>query len=116
MKTLSSKTVSLSPTPNKNFSTNDIIRLAGTFHAMHAIAAQITPICPETKATGFLSNSVYDGINIIEADTFRMHNFQTYTGMKFVLVSDVAHSNTNQEEILKKIYEIYTDYVSKNPF
>jgi len=40
--------------------------------------------------------------------------FQTPTGSKFLLFTEPAHSNT--DVILRKCYELYSDYVMKNPF
>jgi hypothetical protein len=50
----------------------------------------------------------------LEAETFKLHCFQTLTGIKFLLITDPSHSQADQH--LRKIYEIYADYVMKNPF
>jgi hypothetical protein len=39
---------------------------------------------------------------------------QTRTGVKFIVVIDKQQQKV--PELLKKIYELYTDYVLKNPF
>ena len=41
---------------------------------------------------------------------------QTNTAIKFVLVSRGSDKIAEQNSILEKIYEIYSDYVGKNPF
>lgn len=53
---------------NNELSQNDYLVLAGTFHGIHAIAARISP-------TGQSS-----GIEVIEAESFRMVCLQSPTG------------------------------------
>ncbi|KAJ1979944.1 hypothetical protein H4R35_000880 [Dimargaris xerosporica] len=77
-------------------SSNDYLILAGTFHSIHAITSRISP-------TGHS-----DGLEVLEAETFTLHCFQTVT------VTDPAHHNVEQG--LKRIYDLYSDYVMKNPF
>jgi len=97
------------------FSTNDTIRQASTVHSMHAISYQITPNCSETKQhSSFLGGTIMEGINEILTDTFRLQCYQSFTGVKFVLVSDPT--NKDQDHCLKLVYEAYADHVSKNPF
>ncbi|KAI9013305.1 hypothetical protein HDU85_000668 [Gaertneriomyces sp. JEL0708] len=81
---------------------NEYLVLAGTFHGIHAIASRISPV-PGSS-----------GIELLEADTFKMYCFQTLTGVKFLVVTDPTHPNA--EAVTKKFYEIYADFVMKNPF
>ena len=37
-----------------------------------------------------------------------------HTGVKFIVVAD--HKHAKVEELLKRIYELYSDYVLRNPF
>lgn len=53
---------------NNGLSQNDYLVLAGTFHGIHAIAARISP-------TGQSS-----GIEVIEAESFKMVCLQSPTG------------------------------------
>ncbi|CRL00702.1 CLUMA_CG013959, isoform A [Clunio marinus] len=82
--------------------TNEKIFLASMFYPLFAIASQLSP---EPKSSG---------IEILEADTFRLHCFQTLTGVKFMVVAEPIQ--TGLEVLLKKIYELYSDYALKNPF
>lgn len=82
--------------------TNEKIFLASMFYPLFAIASQLSP---EPKSSG---------IEVLEADTFRLNCFQTLTGVKIMAVSD--RSQIGVEILLKKIYEIYSDYALKNPF
>ena len=41
---------------------------------------------------------------------------QTHTGVKFVIISSGADKIKMQEEIMRKAYDAYADFVQKNPF
>ncbi|CAG7556922.1 unnamed protein product [Fusarium equiseti] len=84
---------------NKNFheglqqiSTNDYLVLAGTFHG------------PEPSS----------GLEVLETENFRMQCFNTLTGVKFLLFTDTTQANV--DVTIRKIYDLYSDYVMKNPF
>jgi len=47
---------------------NEYLVLAGTFHGIHAITARLNPIGPSS------------GVEVIEAETFKMTCMQTPTG------------------------------------
>ncbi|GLD94468.1 hypothetical protein PINS_up003079 [Pythium insidiosum] len=82
-------------------SSNDHLRLGSTFHSMHAIAVLAAPV-----ASG--------GIESLETDTFRLQCFQTPTGIKFFITA--ALGTPDLDHALRTIYELYVDYVLKNPF
>lgn len=82
--------------------TNEKIFLASMFYPLFAIASQLSP---EPKCSG---------IEILEADTFKLYCFQTLTGVKMMAVADKNQSGV--ELLLKKIYELYADFALKNPF
>lgn len=52
----------------KTLSSNDYLILAGTFHGVHAISAQISPV----QGSG--------GIEVLETPLFTLRCFQTLTG------------------------------------
>ncbi|KAL4900731.1 Longin-like domain-containing protein [Aspergillus multicolor] len=54
------------------------------------------------------------GLETLETDKFRLTCFQTLTGTKFLLFTDPLMDNV--DVIMKGIYELYADYVMKNPF
>ena len=54
------------------------------------------------------------GLEFLETDKFRLTCFQTLTGTKFLLFTDPDMGNI--DAVMKKIYELYADYVMKNPF
>ncbi|KAL6598012.1 Sybindin-like protein [Neocallimastix sp. 'constans'] len=89
-----------SSSPSK-LDSNEYLVLAGTFHGVHTISTRIAPV-PSS------------GIEVIEASNFKLHCFQTQTGTKFIMTTDPEQ--TRVEIYLKKVYEIYSDYVMKNPF
>ncbi|KAI9106271.1 Sybindin-like protein [Phlyctochytrium arcticum] len=81
---------------------NEYLVLAGTFHGVHAITARISPVPPSS------------GMEVLETDTFKIFCFQTLTGAKFLLITDPAQANV--DNLSKRIYEQYSDFVMKNPF
>ncbi|KAG9257059.1 Sybindin-like protein [Emericellopsis atlantica] len=105
---------------NKNFhdglnkiSTNDYLVLAGTFHGVHAITARLTPIRPPAPPAGLRPEQV-SGLEVLETENFRMQCFNTLTGVKFLLFTDTTQ--TNVDVTIRKVYDLYADYVMKNPF
>jgi len=84
---------------------NDYLILAGTFHGVHAISRNLSPVTPARTSTG---------IESLQTSRFLMSCFQTPTGTKFLLFSEPAQSNT--DVILRRCYDIYADFVMKNPF
>ena len=81
-----------------NLSTNDCLRLGSTFHGLHVIATQISPVeC--------------NGIESLETDTFTLVSFQTLSGMKFVITA--LPGTPELEYFLRGVYELYSDYVLK---
>ncbi|KAJ2662650.1 hypothetical protein IWW48_001708 [Coemansia sp. RSA 1200] len=99
---------------NKNYNThiaqlssNEALIFAGTFHGIHALASRIAPTA---KTTGTKDT----GIQTIDTKNFRLHCFQTPTGIKFIAATDLLH--TRLTETLTRIYELYCDYALKSPF
>ncbi|KAF2109494.1 cis-golgi transport protein particle complex subunit [Lophiotrema nucula] len=101
-------------------SSNDYLMLAGSFHGMHAITKQLCPAPPVAadKANSTLAPSPFinraSGLEVLETSHFRMQCFQTQTGVKFLLFTEPQQPN--MDAMVKKIYELYADYVMKNPF
>ncbi|XP_064099193.1 trafficking protein particle complex subunit 4-like [Macrobrachium nipponense] len=82
--------------------TNEKIFQASMFYPLYALACQLSP---EQRSSG---------IEVLEADIFRMNCFQTLTGVKFMLISDQKQGSV--DALLHRVYELYTDYALKNPF
>lgn len=82
--------------------TNEKIFQASMFYPLYALACQLSP---EQRSSG---------IEILEADNFRMNCFQTLTGVKFMVISDTKQGGI--DGLLHRVYEIYSDYALKNPF
>ncbi|KAH7354637.1 Sybindin-like family-domain-containing protein [Rhexocercosporidium sp. MPI-PUGE-AT-0058] len=57
---------------------------------------------------------VLAGIEVLETENFRLQCFSTLTGTKFLLFTEPQQPNV--DKIVGKIYELYADYVMKNPF
>jgi hypothetical protein len=87
----------------KKLSSNDYLVLAGTFHGVHAITSRISPV----RNSG-------GGLEVLESDRFRMQCFQTLTGTKFLIFAEPNQPNI--DVVVKRVYELYADYVMKNPF
>nr|XP_027200500.1 trafficking protein particle complex subunit 4-like [Dermatophagoides pteronyssinus] len=98
-------------------STNEKIVMASMFHSMYAIAAlQIIPRKSSSSTNdNFRRHSNNTGIEYMETNNFRLSCFQTLTGVKFLIISDLRET-TNKDWLLRKIYELYSDYALKNPF
>ena len=41
---------------------------------------------------------------------------QTHTGIKFIVISSGQEKIKLQDEVMRKAYDAYGDYVHKNPF
>ncbi|KAF2146541.1 uncharacterized protein K452DRAFT_262401 [Aplosporella prunicola CBS 121167] len=101
---------------------NDLLVLAGTFHGVHAITRSLTPasLLPDRNAlptsTGTLPSlrPQPSGLEVLETAKFRLLCFQTLTGTKFLLFTEPTQPNT--DAIIRRIYELYADFVTKNPF
>mmetsp|Transcript_33239 Transcript_33239/g.34542 ORF Transcript_33239/g.34542 Transcript_33239/m.34542 type:complete len:141 (+) Transcript_33239:18-440(+) len=96
-----------------NLNANDNIQVAAIFYSMHAISSKLTPNSLEKSHELELSNK---GIEVIEADTVKIVCFQTITKLKFIFVIEGNTTENDCELMYKKIYDVYTDLVSKNPF
>lgn len=101
-----------------NLNTDKNIVLASLFYACYANSEQIglslaclDPLSQSTHSTG---------IKTLEAENFRLDCYETLTKVKFVVISDlslsVSPTTANKQELLRRIYELYADYVMKNPF
>ncbi|KAF2754232.1 Sybindin-like protein [Pseudovirgaria hyperparasitica] len=101
-------------------SSNDYLILAGTFHGVHAITKSLSPL-PRTQSANGTSASAPSpfvnrptGLEVLESAHFRLQCFQTVTGTKFLLFTEPQQPNV--DNVMKRIYELYSDYVMKNPF
>lgn len=88
---------------HNKLSSNEYLVIASTFQSIHAISTQIHP-----DPTG---------IRVIEASNWKFFLLETPTGIKFILTTDRTFSESYTEKsIMTRIYELYCDYVLKNPF
>lgn len=92
---------------------NDYLILAGTFHGIHAISRSINP-APELPRTPGERAATTTGIESLESSHFRLTCFQTRTGVKFLLFT--SPEQPNADVVVRRCYELYADYVVKNPF
>ena len=80
---------------------NDWLRIGSTFHSLHEISRSIPP-----------GRSL--GIVALETSSFALRCLETMTGIKFVLTAE--RGTQVLEPVLRMVYELYSDYVLKNPF
>uniref|UniRef100_A0A8P4KS86 Trafficking protein particle complex subunit n=1 Tax=Dicentrarchus labrax TaxID=13489 RepID=A0A8P4KS86_DICLA len=78
-------------------SSNEKLMLASMFHSLFAIGSQLSP---EVGSSG---------IEMLETDVFN----ECYW-IKFIVLADPRQSGI--DALLRKIYEIYSDFALKNPF
>ncbi|XP_075437604.1 LOW QUALITY PROTEIN: trafficking protein particle complex subunit 4 [Ascaphus truei] len=83
-------------------SSNEKLMLASMFHSLFAIGSQLSP---EPGSSG---------IEMLETDTFKLHCYQTLTGIKFMMLTDPRQAGI--DALLRKVYELYSDFALKNPF
>lgn len=86
--------------------------LAGTFHGVHAITRSLTPAVLTT--TQNLHRNDLSGVEVLESGLFRLTCFQTVSGTKFLLFTEPQQQGV--EAVMGKCYEVFNDYVLKNPF
>ncbi|KAI0014661.1 Sybindin-like protein [Xylariomycetidae sp. FL0641] len=103
--------------------TNDYLVLAGTFHGVHAITARLNPLKGQHHQQHAIANSGSaipnradppSGLEVMESENFRLQCFNTLTGTKFLLFTDTMQANV--DVAMRKVYDLYADYVMKNPF
>lgn len=97
----------------QNLTSNDALILAGTFHGIHAISRSINPVPPPPVQPN-TRRLPTTGIESLESSHFRLTCFQTPTGVKFLLFTSPEQPNT--DVVVRRCYELYGDYVVKNPF
>ena len=93
-------------------SSNEVINIASIFYSMHAISSKLTPPGYEKTSELKLENG---GIEIMEASSMRLICYQTLTKIKFIFVTDYQTSLEKCLDNFRKIYDVYSDVVAKNP-
>jgi len=101
---------------------NDYLRVASTFHSLHAISGRGLNLAPTQiscpPSTGNPSNLALSnvGITSIDCRDYRLNCVQTLTGIKFLILSSPTSNSHFTDKLLNSIYSLYVDYVLKNPF
>ena len=81
---------------------NEYLQLASTFHSVHLISAQVSPVGRGT------------GIERMETAGFTLQCLQTLTGLK--LFATARKGTQGVGAFLGEVYVAYSDYVCKNPW
>jgi hypothetical protein len=84
---------------------NDYLVIASMFQSVHAISSKVSPIA----GSGGVETIEWHG-----SEPYNIHCLQTPTGLKILMTASPNH--TGCEILLGRIYELYADYVMKNPF
>ena len=82
------------------FTSNEQLMLYSLLYTMHAMSANLSPVASSS------------GFEQIDGDNFKVNIFQTVTGIKFIVISDLKQQNI--DILLRKMYELYSD-VLKDP-
>jgi len=95
---------------------NQYLTLASTFHGLHAIAKQLSPVNATASKTG-IKNLQPSGIELVNMKTTQIICFTSPTLVKFfVLLQAADKKEIERARLGQRIYELYADYVCKNPF
>ena len=76
------------------------------FDRVHAITTRLNPL--------HIPGRPSSGLELLESEHFRLQCFQAVTGTKFLFFTEPHQPNV--DVIIRKVYELYADYVMKNPF
>ena len=82
------------------------------FYSIHVISSKLTPAGYEQTSELKLEKW---GIEILQGDAMRLVCFQTFTNIKFIFVTDYQVSLDKCIENFRKVYDVYSDVVAKNP-
>lgn len=85
--------------------------------SVHAITTRLHPLSHHTDPRASIPAERPDapsGIEVLETENFRLQCFSTLTGTKFLLFTEPQQPNV--DTVIRRIYELYSDYVMKNPF
>ena len=95
------------------------IQIQMYIYSLHAISTQVNPT--GSKCSGIesiewhgYSNPVMNQSTSSSSAPFKLNCFQTPTGLKIILLTSPRQPQLDY--VLKRIYELYADYVMKNPF
>lgn len=95
--------------------TSSSSKLTSTLPSVHAISTRLNPLHSSTARSSTDSRpEPPSGIEVLETENFRLQCFSTLTGTKFLLFTEPDQPNV--DAIIRRIYELYADYVMKNPF
>ena len=91
---------------------NEVINIATIFYSIHVISSKLTPAGYEQTSELKLEKW---GIEILQGDAMRLVCSQAFTKIKFIFVTDYQVSLDKCIENFRKVYDVYSDVVAKNP-
>jgi hypothetical protein len=92
------------------------LTLASTFHGLHAIARQLSPI--SSTASKLAPKGLQpSGIELVTLSSTQILCFTSPTLVKFFILLQASDKKEIERSRLgQRVYELYADYVCKNPF
>eukprot|EP01016_Furgasonia_blochmanni_P051137 TRINITY_DN8002_c0_g1_i6.p1 TRINITY_DN8002_c0_g1~~TRINITY_DN8002_c0_g1_i6.p1 ORF type:complete len:212 (+),score=22.64 TRINITY_DN8002_c0_g1_i6:120-755(+) len=97
----------------KAITSNESIQIASTLHTIDAMTSLVTPPSLKPKKPDFEIGGKIR-LETVATETLKVNCFETLTGLKFVLVTTPGY--TDAKNVLRQLYEVYSDFVSKDPF
>ena len=97
---------------------NQYLTLASTFHGLHTIAKQLSPtnINKLSPLNASAANQP-SGIELVNLTTTQILCFSSPTLVKFfILMQANDKKEIDKSRLGQRVYELYADYVCKNPF
>jgi hypothetical protein len=94
---------------------DEIVTLCSTFYAIDALATSIVPSqISQPKLNDYqYRQDTTNQINKMATDSFLLYCFHAFTGLKVILICNIT--NKDGPNCLKNIYEVYSDFVQKDP-
>eukprot|EP01017_Pseudomicrothorax_dubius_P022070 TRINITY_DN2376_c0_g1_i4.p1 TRINITY_DN2376_c0_g1~~TRINITY_DN2376_c0_g1_i4.p1 ORF type:complete len:156 (-),score=34.51 TRINITY_DN2376_c0_g1_i4:154-621(-) len=92
-----------------------MMSIASSLHTIHDLCSLITP--PSLQKLDKSSETMIPKkvkLETVISDTFRLSCFETLTGLKFIIITSLQSPDCRP--LLKQMYELYADYVSKDPY
>lgn len=96
-----------------NKDSNRNIRIASMLFTQHSLTSEITPSYLNKSNELGLKNK---GLEVVEFDGSKIVVHQTLTKIKFIFFIDGNTTEYDCEIMFRKIYDLFSDVVSKNPF
>ncbi|KAL4491574.1 hypothetical protein ABPG73_013377 [Tetrahymena malaccensis] len=102
----------------KEMRIDDLVNASSMFYSFNALSNSTLPehVLNVQKDQIFqFQYQTENRVDTVVSDGFRLSCYHAVTGLKFVLVTAPSNSHEENLNILKQVYKIYSDHVSKDP-